>query len=137
MGDVLMKTKSHQEVVTTLLNDFTTTWGLRVKVMRHGMSNDFPGGSEFHNYKDFMKEMIVGKRKPFALHMSWTENKENKKKYFEQLGEWYSMEDLNGCSGLDCCLAQPNITCHYKDKPSKIPCPHSPHIVEGKGKSFW
>jgi hypothetical protein len=137
MGDVLMKAKSHQEVVTILLNEFTSTRGLRVKVVPRGMSNDFAGGSEFHNYKGFMKEMIEGKRKPFIFHMSWTENKENKKKYFEQLGEWYATEDVNACRGLDCCLTQPNITCHYKDKPSKIPCPNSPHVVEGKGISFW
>jgi Nucleotide-diphospho-sugar transferase len=137
MGDVLLKTKSHQEVVTTLLNEFASTRGLRVKVVKKGMNNDFPGGSEFHNNKEFMREMILGKRRPFILHMSWTENKDNKKKYFEQLGEWYAMEDWSSCNGLDCCLPQPNITCHYKDKPSKVPCPDSPHVVEGKGKSFW
>ncbi|KAG7367502.1 nucleotide-diphospho-sugar transferase [Nitzschia inconspicua] len=136
-GDVLLQAKSHQEVVTSLLNEFTSTHGLRVKVVKKGMNNNFPGGSEFHNSKDFMREMILGKRKPFIFHMSWTENKENKKKYFEQLGEWYAMEDVESCVGLDCCLPQPNITCHYKDKPSKVPCPHSPHVVEGKGKSFW
>lgn len=137
MGDVVLKTKSHQEVVTNLLNEFSSIWGLRVKVVKKGDRNDFPGGSEFHNSREFMKEMIEGKRKPFIFHMSWTENKNNKKKYFEQLGEWYSMEDYSSCKGLECCLSLPNITCHYQDKASKIPCPNSPHVVEGKGKPFW
>ncbi len=137
MGDSVLKTKSHQEVMTMLLNEFSSWKGLRVKVVRRGYSNELPGGTEFHNYKDFMKEMVEGKRNPVIFHMSWTENKENKKKFFEQLGEWYAMEDTNSCTGLSCCLPQPNITCHYIDKPSKIPCPNSPHIVEGKGKPFW
>ncbi|KAL3905894.1 MAG: hypothetical protein SGILL_009494 [Bacillariaceae sp.] len=137
MGDAVLKTKSHQEVMTSLINEFSTAYGLRVKVVRKGNDNDIPGGAEFHNNKEYMKELVTGKRKPFVFHMSWTENKENKKKYYEQLGEWYSLEDVDACNGLDCCLAQPNITCHYKDKPSKIPCHNSPTVVEGKGKSFW
>jgi hypothetical protein len=137
MGDAVLKTKSHQEVMTSLINEFSTAYGLRVKVVRKGLGNDLPGGTEFHNNKEFMKELITGKRKPFIFHMSWTENKENKKRYYEQLGEWYAMEDTDSCKGLDCCLAQANITCHYRDKPSKIPCLNSPTVVEGKGKAFW
>lgn len=32
----------------------------------------------------------------------------------------------------NCCLANPNIVCHYKDKPSIIHCKDSPSIDEGK-----
>ena len=70
------------------------------------------------------------------LDMSWTENKDNKKLYFEQLGEWYTKEDTSKCKPLDCCLPKANITCHYMDKPSKIPCKNSPPI-DKKGRSFW
>jgi len=138
MGDVILRSKSHQSALNDLLNEMTSSKGLRVKVFRKGLTNDFPGGVEYHNNKQFMKEMISGKRHPYIFHMSWTENMEYKKKYFEQLGEWYTVEETEYCSGLDdCCLAEPRITCHYQDKPSKIPCQESPTVVEGKGTSFW
>ena len=86
------------------------------------------------------------------IYISWTENKDNKKLFFEQLGEWYTVEDTpntdsdthsdtdidtNGDGG-GYCLLQPNITCHYRDKPSKIPCLDSPTIVKNSNaKSFW
>jgi len=82
-----------------------------------------------------MRKFIAGEKKPYIFHMSWTQNKDNKKLYFEQMGEWYTKESTT-CTGVDCCLPQPNITCHYKDKPSKIPCKESPPI-DKRGKSFW
>lgn len=50
---------------------------------------DFPGGYHYHNRWSFMKEIIQNKRQPYIFHMSWTANKENKKKFYEQLGEWH------------------------------------------------
>ena len=35
-----------------------------------------------------------------------------------------------------CCAAEPIFSCHYKDKPSKLPCKNSPSIDKGRG-SFW
>mmetsp|Transcript_55015 Transcript_55015/g.61462 ORF Transcript_55015/g.61462 Transcript_55015/m.61462 type:complete len:579 (+) Transcript_55015:49-1785(+) len=137
MGDMIQVAKSHQAVLNDLLIEFSSWKGLRVKVFRKGPDNLFPGGSEFHNNPAFMKEFLNGKRQPYIQHMSWTENKENKKLFFEQLGEWYTVEDTNSCTGMNCCLPEPNITCHYRDKPSKISCPNSPTIVENGGKSFW
>jgi len=137
MGDMIQVAKSHQAVLNDLLIEFSSWKGLRVKVFRKGPDNLFPGGSEFHNQPAYMKEFLNGKRQPYIQHMSWTENKENKKLFFEQLGEWYTVEDTNSCTGMNCCLPEPNITCHYRDKPSKISCPNSPTIVETGGKSFW
>jgi hypothetical protein len=88
--------------------------------------------------------------------MSWTENKTNKKKFFQQLGEWYlndrcvgkEAREISGAESEEkgkskygilsnhCCSAEPIITCHYRDKPSKIPCPNSPSI-DNHGVSFW
>ena len=61
----------------------------------------------------------------------------------EQLGEWYTVEDTDTSPNTtttdttttttttnDYCLLQPNITCHYRDKPSIIPCTTSPPIVK-------
>ncbi|KAG7351408.1 nucleotide-diphospho-sugar transferase [Nitzschia inconspicua] len=137
MGDLVASTKSHQAALTALLNEFASWKGLRIKTWRMGDENPFPGGVEYHRHKDYMRAFVDGKMHPYIFHMSWTENKENKKLFLEQLGEWYLREDTGACSWpLDCCLATPNITCHYKDKPSKIPCKSSPNI-DKRGKSFW
>jgi hypothetical protein len=36
----------------------------------------------------------------------------------------------------DCCSVKPVVKCHYRDKPSIIPCTDSPPI-DKDGKSFW
>ena len=60
---------------------------------------------------------------PYIFHMTWTKNKDNKKLYFQQMmGEWYLK---------DSCLPEPNIVCHYRDKPSLISCKDSPPIDAG------
>jgi hypothetical protein len=141
MGDLVAATKSHQASLTALLNEFASWKGLRVKVWRMGLNDGsptpFPGGAEYHRHNDYMRELVDEKIHPWVFHMSWTENKDNKKLFFEQMGEWYLQEDTSSCSSpADCCLPQPNITCHYNDKPSKIPCKEAPRI-DKKGKSFW
>lgn len=136
MGDVISKTTSHQAALSALLNEHVSWKGLRVKVWPKGEGNEFPGGVEFHRKSDFMKKLILKQLKvePYLFHMSWTLNKDNKKLYFQQMGEWHLKE---GClDGYDCCLPQPNITCFYRDKPSKIPCRDSPPIDKGR-PSFW
>ena len=34
----------------------------------------------------------------------------------------------DGVLTKQCCSPEPLITCHFRDKPSKIPCPDSPAI---------
>jgi len=135
MGDLISVTKSHQAALSALLAEFASWKGLRVKVWHKGGDNLFPGGVEYHLNKDYMKKFIANEIKPYIFHMSWTANKDNKKLYYEQMGEWYTQED-NSCSGFDCCLPQANITCHFRDKPSKIPCKNSPPIDKGR-PSWW
>eukprot|EP00535_Pseudo-nitzschia_heimii_P001403 CAMPEP_0197183574 /NCGR_PEP_ID=MMETSP1423-20130617/7889_1 /TAXON_ID=476441 /ORGANISM="Pseudo-nitzschia heimii, Strain UNC1101" /LENGTH=574 /DNA_ID=CAMNT_0042634163 /DNA_START=117 /DNA_END=1838 /DNA_ORIENTATION=+ len=135
-GDLIAQTKSHQAALAAQIAEFVSWKGLRVKVWRKFGNTLFPGGAEYHQSKDYMRRMIDGKIEPFIFHMSWTQNKDNKKLYYEQMAEWYKKEDDSGCKGLDCCVAEPIITCHYKDKPSKIPCKDSPPI-DKNGRSFW
>jgi hypothetical protein len=68
----------------------------------------------------------------------------------QQMGEWYVHEkcigkkiseiekedEQEGALIQPCCSAKPLIQCHYKDKPSKIPCNDSP-AIDRNGKSFW
>ena len=151
-GDLIIESKSHQETLIMLLNDHASSFGLRVKVLNRDME-EFPGGWHYHRRnKDFMKKIVTKKITPFIFHMSWTNNKTNKKKFYQQMGEWYVSDqcadktetEILGVSDRTeeeilshrCCLAEPNIVCHYRDKPSKIPCKDSPPIDKG-GRSFW
>jgi len=135
-GDLIAATKSHQAALSAQIAEFVSWKGMRVKTWTKLGDTLFPGGVEFHNSKDYMKRMISGDIKPYIFHMSWTQNKDNKKLFYEQLAEWYLKGEDSGCNGLDCCVAEPIITCHFKDKPSKIPCNDSPPI-DKNGKSFW
>ena len=93
------------------------------------------------------------------------EFEDNKVKFLQQMGQWHVRDvciaqtrskiaqESGGESGdgsvnengdttsstmlfEPCCLAQPNIVCHYRDKPSKIPCKESDPIDKGR-PSFW
>jgi len=148
-GDLIYSTRSHQVPLVALLTEHASMYGIKVKIFAR-TENDFPGGHAYHRRKDFMKDMIAGKEKPYIFHMSWTHNKSNKMKYFQQLGEWRVQEScvaktpteikpdfVSGDSLIStCCAAEPIIQCHYRDKPSKIPCKDSPPIDKGH-RSFW
>ena len=86
------------------------------------------------------------------VNRSWTENKDNKLLFLRQLGEWYVTDkcigkpiaDIIGIGSssnmsalvLPCCATEPIFSCHYRDKPSKLPCKSSDTIDPGGG-SFW
>ena len=84
--------------------------------------------------------------------MSWTENKDYKLLFLRQMGEWYVTDKCVGKTASDilgagkslktdalfepCCAAEPLFSCHYRDKPSKLPCNDSDSI-DKHGRSFW
>lgn len=143
MGDQIITSGSHQSVMNSLLTEQSSSRGLTVKVYGRDSESGrlFPGGYHFHKRKNLMKEIIRAERSPYIFHMSWTENKANKQKFFQQLGEWYVQErcankpvsdfKMNGC-----CSAKPIYKCHYRDKPSKESCKNSDPI-DKNGRSFW
>jgi len=157
--DDVLQVNSHQQTLIQLMADHASLYGLRVKVLSRDMQ-EFPGGWHYHRRKDFMKDIMKEKVVPEIFHMSWTQNKKNKVKFFQQIGEWYldskcigntadailgiDSESVNGGSSIEgknvlfepCCLAEPNIVCHYRDKPSKVPCKDAPPIDKGF-PSFW
>lgn len=151
-GDLIYTTNSHQIALVAILAEFASRYGMKAKVLSRD-THEFPGGEAYHNRKAFMKDMVQGKVHPYIFHMSWTENKDNKLKYFRQLGEWYlkdqcvasTAEKILGRPGpvnpgslvLPCCSAEPIFSCFYKDKPSREPCPNAPFIDKAHGQSFW
>jgi hypothetical protein len=152
MGDLIQVSGSHQAALTAVLSEHASWRGLKVKIFGRDAADgdDFPGGFHFHRRKSFMKEIIAGTRTPYVFHMSWTFNKENKRMFFQQFGEWFVNDECSDKSvsqivgnGTDargipdhCCSANPIVVCHYRDKPSAIPCKDSPPIDKGKA-SFW
>jgi hypothetical protein len=151
-GALVRKSRSHQQVLVQLLNEHASLFGLKVKVFDKARTDLFPGGDHYHQDWDAMRGIVNGESNAYLLHMSWTENKVNKLLFLRQMGEWY-VEDAclagaaAGSTGGEggpaegglvaaCCSRAPLFSCHYKDKPSKRPCPDSPKI-DPKGKVFW
>ena len=144
-SDLIDAWNSHQQVLIALLGEHSSVFGLSVKIFPKEME-EFPGGVQFHRWKEAMKKIMRGESKAYIFHMSWTENKDDKVQFFQQLGEWFLNPQCIGKEARDiaidgsltshCCSSEPLITCHYKDKPSKLPCPDSPLITE-KGKEFF
>ena len=145
------KSKSHQQVLVQLLLEQSSLFGTKIKVFDKNKTDMFPGGFHYHQNWDVMHDIVSGKSNAYLLHMSWTENKENKLKFLRQMGEWYVKDQ---CIGHDyiglikgqqiteesltnpCCSAQPIFSCHFRDKPSKEPCFNSP-CIDRKCRQFW
>mmetsp|Transcript_26824 Transcript_26824/g.61236 ORF Transcript_26824/g.61236 Transcript_26824/m.61236 type:complete len:659 (+) Transcript_26824:249-2225(+) len=153
-ADLITAWKSHQQVLIQLLNENRSLLTLSVKVFAKEL-DEFPGGLHYHRKTKLMKKIMRGESSAFIFHMSWTENKDNKVKFFQQMGEWHVNEKCVGREAKEitdqvpdtqsanagplanhCCSAEPIIKCHYRDKPSKYECPNSP-FIDKKGKSFW
>jgi len=151
-SDLILTWDSHQQALVQLLAEHSSLFGLNVKVYNRDTSM-FPGGWQFHRKHSFMKELVKGKTDSYIFHMSWTENKDNKLLFLRQLGEWYVNDACVGTTVHEilggesssvgvaplvepCCAIEPLFSCHYRDKPSKLPCKTSPPI-DTNGKSFW
>ncbi len=151
-GDQILSSHSHQEALVQTMNEHSSLFGLKVKVLSRDM-DEFPGGWHYHKHnKSFMMKVVKEEVNPIIFHMSWTNNKDNKIKFFQQMGQWYvndsciahTKSEIVGNLDLaqeealfePCCLAEPNIVCHYRDKPSKVPCRDVDPIDQGR-PSFW
>lgn len=108
--------------------------GLKVKVLDD--VHVFPGGHQYQHDKEYMHQLISGENKPLIFHMYWTDGKDSKVKFFQQFGEWYVRDGCSEDLTKKCCATQPLVSCHYRDKPSIIPCLDSPSY-DKDGESFW
>jgi len=79
--------------------------------------------------------------------MSWTLNKDDKLKFMKQMGMWYLQNDTcesiersnheNNNIAMNCCSGTPMISCHYRDKPSVIPCHDDVPSMDKGALSYW
>lgn len=148
-ADLILQSGDDQNAMNTVLNDQASFTGLRIKVLNRNLNN-FPGGYHYHSSHRQMKDMIQGKTLPYMFHMSWTKHKLEKRQFLEQMGDFHVSDKCVGKTATEiaqsmsgsrdvaasCCLAEPAIKCHYRDKPSKIPCQDSPAYETGL-PSFW
>jgi len=152
-GDIILRSHSHQQALVQLMAEHSSLFGLRVKVLDRE-TDGFPGGWNYHSpgQRTYMKKLMEGEITSEIFHMSWTKNKDNKVKFFQQMGQWYvkkecisqSKESILGDNSTlsksslteACCFADAEVICHYRDKPSIIPCKESDPIDKGKA-SFW
>jgi len=150
-GDMVMAVGSHQQVLNALLIEHTSLYGLKVKTLS---GEEFPGGWHYHrkSKKPLMKAIAAREANNVIFHMSWTDNKDNKQKFMEQMGMWYVTDQCLDEKALlllyslpsgkeaplvnECCSAEAIVRCHYNDKPSLIPCNSSPSI-DKYGQPFW
>ena len=85
---MILKTKSHQQALVALLDEYVSLFGMTVKVLSRD-DDEFPGGYHYHMVSGkFMKRLFSGDADPYLFHMSWTKNKDNKLLFLRQMGEW-------------------------------------------------
>ncbi|GMH55623.1 hypothetical protein TrRE_jg1620, partial [Triparma retinervis] len=129
-SDQIAMHHSHQQALSHILNDHSTYYGLSLKVLSKEL---FPGGKSYHHDKPYMLKWMNGalEEEPYMFHMCWTHNKDDKLNYLQQMGQWFLSDECGngevvgrGENGklLDCCSAEPVVTCHFKDKPSIVKC---------------
>ena len=148
MGDLIQAGHSHQSALNAILSEQASLRGLRIKVYgKDAEVNLFPGGFHFHKRRDYMRDMMQSKVSPYIFHMSWTKNMSDKRLFFQQMGDWFVKPECEykAISDIDkkearfsdiCCSADALVSCHYRDKPSIIPCRDKPPMDKGK-ESFW
>jgi Nucleotide-diphospho-sugar transferase len=156
-----------QEVLNIVLSEGRSLFGLDVAVISRD-ENTFLSGYHFHmedprantiqrmmvqQYQARNRTAVAAKEKevsiqPYILHMHFTANKEFKRKFYSQLGEWRvhdqciqadPAEVIATSRRQDCCVKEPPaIKCFYRNRPSAIPCHDSPPVPESFSTgSFW
>jgi len=145
-GDLMYRVKSHQQVLSNLMSEHATTYGLRVKTMSHHPY--LFGGYEYNSRTSLMKDVYRYKKvpKPLLFHMCWTQSHVHKKAFMKQMGFWQvnpQCADTQAISQISqedilstCCAAEPLVECFYSDKPSVIPCSDKAPLDKGK-HDFW
>jgi hypothetical protein len=126
-----------QGLFNTVLAHHRSMTGMRVKVLNPDI---FPSGRDFQIRKQYMADMASGKIKPVIFHMNWTAGLHEKFPFMKQMGMWYVKDDVchgeNGSHVFDevgadgfadkCCSSKALVSCHFRNKPSVIPCDDSP-----------
>eukprot|EP00622_Pseudochattonella_farcimen_P006532 FR742355.1.p1 GENE.FR742355.1~~FR742355.1.p1 ORF type:complete len:275 (+),score=24.41 FR742355.1:109-825(+) len=117
--NLISQWRSHQHALNMLLIDHHSRFGTGVKILDQEL---FSIGQQYHRKKEFMRELVEDKRRPYLFHWSWTAGKTEKIKYSLETGMWYlrdtcteaSIKKNAGSSSFlnECCRA-PNPNHSY------------------------
>eukprot|EP00980_Cylindrotheca_fusiformis_P002990 scaffold692_cov118-Cylindrotheca_fusiformis.AAC.12 len=122
MGDLILKTGSHQQVLSILMSEHIAIHGLKVKVMGGMNEKDadlFPtsnankgatiDGWHMHRSKWFMDDMKKGIQNPYIFHVNWNKNGKEKIDLMKASGHWFVKDTCHSsdraASVANCCLA--------------------------------
>lgn len=84
--DTLFRTNSHQAVLIRHITEAHHLYNLDVGVLDQDL---FPSGIMFHHNKTYIESMLKHEVHPFVFHMCWTASREDKVKYFKEMGFWF------------------------------------------------
>lgn len=90
----LFSTHSHQATLTRYITETHHLFNLKVKVLDQ---KQFPSGIMYHHDKQYLKDVLSFKELPFVWHMCWTSSRNDKVKYFKELGMWFINESKEIC----------------------------------------
>lgn len=93
----LAKTHSHQSTLTRYLTEVQHQCNLHVQILDQ---HDFPSGDQYHNDKKFLSAIKAGEKHPYVFHMSFTTSREDKVRYFTDIGMWKIRSDLHECAQI-------------------------------------
>eukprot|EP01038_Epipyxis_sp_PR26KG_P012701 gene12701-17032_t len=79
-------THSHQSTLTRHIIESHHLIGINFHVLEQ---SDFPSGIVYHHNKKFIKKMIDYQVFPSVFHMCWTSSREDKVRYFKDIGMWF------------------------------------------------
>ena len=91
-------THSHQATFIRYIAETHHLYGLNIKVVEREM---FPSGIMYHHEKKYIEKMLNYTIIPKVFHMCWTSSREDKVKFFKELGLWFLPENSICLSGSE------------------------------------
>lgn len=87
-------THSHQATLTRHITEAHHVMGLSLSVLDMKL---FPSGIMFHHEKPYVNDVLAYKELPYVWHMCWTSSRDDKVKYFKEMGMWFIDDSVDEC----------------------------------------
>lgn len=107
MGEMVLLDKSHQAALTTLVNEHSMLWGLRVKILAEDHLL-FLSGYHYHAERHIIKQMKEGKHQPILYHVHWM-NTNMKRPALIGSNNWYVNDAWCGLENNNSITAHPAV----------------------------
>jgi hypothetical protein len=87
-------THSHQATLTRHITEAHHVAGLTLSVLDMRM---FPSGIMYHHDKPYVKQVLEYIVLPYVWHMCWTSSRDDKVKFFKEMGLWFINDQETEC----------------------------------------